>query len=88
MGLALVALAPVVVLAGTGRPVLHDGGDVQGVVDSTLSAAVEPVPVVVPGGHVDGCGTGVAGKVCLGWDPADVAGLGEDLRRFDQPPPR
>jgi hypothetical protein len=42
VGLALVALAPVVVLARAGHPVLHDGGDVQGVVEAAVATAVEP----------------------------------------------
>ena len=87
MGLALVALASVVVLTGPGHPVLHDGGDVQGVVEPPVPAAVEPVAVVVPAGDVDRCGAGVAGEVRLGREPSDVAGLGEDLRGVDRPHP-
>src|SRR4051794_39545800 len=68
VGLALVALAPVVVLARAGHSGLGDGRDVQHVVEPAVAAAVEPVPVVVPGGHVDGRGAGVAGEVRLGRD--------------------
>lgn len=67
------ALSPVVVLARAGHPVLHDGGDVQGVVEPAVAPAVEPVAVVVPARDVDGCGAGVAGEVRLGWEPPDVA---------------
>lgn len=74
--LALVPLAPVVVLARAGHAVLHDGGDVQCVVEPAVAVAVEPVPVVVPGRHVDWCGAGVAGEVVPAGEPADVADLG------------
>jgi hypothetical protein len=47
VGLALVALASVVVLTRPGYAVLNDGGDVQGMVEPAVAAAVEPVPVVV-----------------------------------------
>ena len=52
----MVAVAPVVVLAGAGHAVLHDCGDVQGVVEPAVAAAVEPVAVVVSAGDVDRCG--------------------------------
>jgi hypothetical protein len=79
VGLALVALAPVVVLAGAGHPGLGDGRDVQHVVEPAVAASVEPVPVVLPGGHVDGRGAGVAGEVRLGREPTHVDHLSEDL---------
>jgi hypothetical protein len=81
MGLAVVALAAVVVRPRPWHPVLHDGGDVQGVVEPAVAAAVEPMSVVVSGGHVDRCGAGVAGEVVPAGEPADVSGLGEDLPR-------
>jgi hypothetical protein len=56
VGLALVTLAPVVVLTGTGHAVLDDGGDVECVVEAAVAAAVEPVAVVVPAGDVARCG--------------------------------
>jgi hypothetical protein len=57
------------------------------VVESAVAAAVEPVSVVVSGGHVDRCGAGVAGEVVPAGEPPDVAGLGEDLRGVDRSDP-
>lgn len=45
--LALGALAGVVVLVVPGEADLDQGGDVQGVVQPAVPAAVEPVPVLV-----------------------------------------
>jgi hypothetical protein len=83
VGLALVALVSVVVLTGPGHAVLNDRGDMQRVVEPAVAAAVEPVAVVVSGGHVDRCGARVAGEVVPAAEPADVAGLGDDLRGVD-----
>jgi hypothetical protein len=78
-------LEPVVVLAVAGDTDLADRRNVQGVVEAAVAAAVEPVPVVVAGGHVDGCGAGVAGEVVAAGEAAHVADLTDDPGGQDWP---
>jgi hypothetical protein len=74
--LALGALAVVIVLPGAGVPDLNNRRDVQGVVETSVPATVEAVPVLVAAAHVERRGAGLAGEVMLGPEPADVPDVG------------
>ena len=74
--LALGALAPVVGPSVGVKPQLGDRGDVDDVVDPAVPGPGEPVPVVLPGGHVQGCGAGPRGEPVAVGEPGDVADVG------------
>lgn len=81
-GLAVAARAlPVEVGAGLGVDAgLGDRDAVEGCVELTVAAALEPVAVSCPGGGGDGGDAGVHGERGFGAEPGDVGGFSEDLR--------
>jgi hypothetical protein len=68
-----------VAAAGTVRlPDLGDGHHVQRVVDAAISGPRQPVPDLLAGGGVDGCGAVVGGELILRREPVDGLDLGQD----------
>jgi hypothetical protein len=77
-GLGLAELPQVVGAALAGQPDLGDGGHVQDVVQSSVPGPVVPVPDVLAGGSVQGCGAGPRREVVAVREPGDVADIGQD----------
>jgi hypothetical protein len=57
---------------------LDDGHDVQDSVQATIAGPGQPVPDLLAGGRVDGCGAGPGGEVGHGPEPGDVPDVAED----------
>jgi hypothetical protein len=83
--LALEAFAFVVGPAGRARVAdLGHGHHVQRVVQTPVSGPGEPMPDLLAGGGIDGCGAVVGGEVILGREPVDRFDLGEDAAGDDR----
>jgi hypothetical protein len=54
---------------------------VQGVVELSVAGSGEPVALDLAGEHLDELDAAVGGERGFGAEPADVAGVGQDLRR-------
>jgi hypothetical protein len=77
-GLAGGELASVVGAALGVLAQLHDGGDVDDVVDPAVAGAGEAVADLFAGGRVQGCGAGPGGEPVAVGEAGDVADVGQD----------
>ena len=59
---------------------LRDRDPVQGTVELTVAAAVEPVAAVLAGARLERCDAGVASKLRVGVEAFDRSDLAEQLR--------
>jgi hypothetical protein len=71
-------LAPVVGAAGGVVADLHDGGDVEHVVEPPVAGAGEPVADLLAGGRVDGGGAGPGGEVVAVGEAGHVTNVSQD----------
>ena len=76
--LALGSLASVVGPAVGVEADLGDRGDVDHVVHPPVPGPGEPVPVLLTGGGVQGCGAGPGREPVAVGEPGDVADVGQD----------
>jgi hypothetical protein len=70
-------LAPAVSTACGIEASLADRGDVEHMVHPTVSSTGEPVPVLLSGGGIEGCGAGPGCEPVAVGEPCDVADVGQ-----------
>ena len=63
---------------GVGVAQLGDGDEVEGVVEHPVASWVEAMPLVRPGGGVDGSCPVVGGVVMSGGEPGQVTGVSDE----------
>ncbi len=84
VAVALGAFAEVVVTSGGVVADLGDGGEMDRMVELAVAAVVEPVARSRPRRRVQRRGRVVAGVMGFGREPADVAGMTDEMRGNDR----